>query len=419
MKTLKITSIIITIVLLCTMIGIVFIPLIWIGYFSMKKENDGKIKSLQKDIKSLQTEVDEFTKNELNNYIDSLDDEIINFTEFSSKELNKLEEREKSLKELIKGTNNKFIIKAQLTLDGNKTKGKMMQSNLGKLGVKAFEATAKESSAKVTAKNYQAKIKGLESKFNEINKNLDSSLIKLNKKLLEYAKTEVSLSLAKKQEKERLKLKEQEKRRRLKEQAEIDKEVMKEQKKIANEKMKVEKELARLQKMELNLQTNNVENDEIKELRKQIEAFKSKIEYLEEEDARQTKRKLGKSGYVYIISNPGAYGENYFKIGVTRRDNPIERINELHNAAVPFKWSTHAIIFSDDAFDLESKLHKHFDDKRVNKVNTRKEHFKVSLDEIKKVVSENYNDFVQWNFDYSETDEVIASGIKLSKNINN
>lgn len=103
-----------------------------------------------------------------------------------------------------------------------------------------------------------------------------------------------------------------------------------------------------------------------------------------------------KAGYVYIISNIGAFGENIYKIGMTRRLEPQERIDELGDASVPFKFDVHALIFSDDAPALEAALHKEFDDKKVNMVNSRKEFFSVTLDEIKKVVHDNHDKVVEF-----------------------
>ncbi|HFM9310345.1 TPA: GIY-YIG nuclease family protein, partial [Enterococcus faecium] len=98
-----------------------------------------------------------------------------------------------------------------------------------------------------------------------------------------------------------------------------------------------------------------------------------------------------RAGYVYVISNIGSFGEDIYKIGMTRRLEPMDRIKELSSASVPFEFDVHAMIFSEDAPSLETKLHNHFRKQEVNKINQRKEFFKVSLDEIEKVVLENYN----------------------------
>ena len=103
-----------------------------------------------------------------------------------------------------------------------------------------------------------------------------------------------------------------------------------------------------------------------------------------------------KAGYVYIISNIGAFGENVYKIGMTRRLDPSERIDELGDASVPFDFDVHAMIFSDNAPALEAALHKAFEHKKLNMVNHRREFFAVTLDEIKEVVRNNYNKSVEF-----------------------
>ncbi len=97
--------------------------------------------------------------------------------------------------------------------------------------------------------------------------------------------------------------------------------------------------------------------------------------------AQQTKR-----GYVYIISNIGSFGEDVYKIGLTRRLEPMDRIRELGDSSVPFGFDVHAMIFSEDAPGLENQLHKHFVTMQMNKVNYRKEFFRVNITHIKEEV---------------------------------
>ena len=97
-----------------------------------------------------------------------------------------------------------------------------------------------------------------------------------------------------------------------------------------------------------------------------------------------------RAGYVYIISNIGSFGENVYKIGVTRRLEPQDRVDELGDASVPFYFDVHAMIFSDDAPSLENALHKAFDNRRLNRINLRREFFHVTLSEIEDVVRRNF-----------------------------
>lgn len=94
-----------------------------------------------------------------------------------------------------------------------------------------------------------------------------------------------------------------------------------------------------------------------------------------------------RAGYVYVISNIGSFGEGVYKIGMTRRIEPMERVVELGDASVPFPFDVHAMIWSEDAPTLEAELHRTFDDRKVNAINGRKEFFRVTLDEVRTVLS--------------------------------
>ena len=134
------------------------------------------------------------------------------------------------------------------------------------------------------------------------------------------------------------------------------------------------------------LQAAKIQSDENvnnKELNNRIFELEEKLRAVQEireraiSMAQQTKR-----GYIYVISNIGSFGENIYKIGMTRRLDPFERVRELSSASVPFKFDVHTMIFSEDAPGLELELHKTFSEKRINQFNRRREFFKVTLDEI-------------------------------------
>ena len=112
------------------------------------------------------------------------------------------------------------------------------------------------------------------------------------------------------------------------------------------------------------------------------------MQEVEEQKEEIIKLQNGKAGYVYVISNLGSFGENRFKIGMTRRMDPMDRINELGSASVPFKFDVHSFIFSDDAVGLEHSLHERLNEKRTNKINLRKEFFDLSIDELETLVQE-------------------------------
>lgn len=132
------------------------------------------------------------------------------------------------------------------------------------------------------------------------------------------------------------------------------------------------------------------EQEMIKMLENRIQDLEKQLYDVKTKKEEVLKLQNGKAGYVYIISNMGSFGDNVFKIGVTRRLDPKERIDELSNASVPFKFDVHAYIFDADAVGLENALHKALDNKRVNKVNRRKEFFYCDIQELHQLVKKLY-----------------------------
>jgi hypothetical protein len=102
-----------------------------------------------------------------------------------------------------------------------------------------------------------------------------------------------------------------------------------------------------------------------------------------------SRAQMTKSGHVYIISNIGSFGDNIYKIGMTRRLEPLDRVKELGDASVPFEFDVHALVSSENAPELEYKLQEHFHDKRINLVNNRKEFFNVTINELESFAKEN------------------------------
>ncbi|WP_428308884.1 DUF4041 domain-containing protein [Lacipirellula sp.] len=129
---------------------------------------------------------------------------------------------------------------------------------------------------------------------------------------------------------------------------------------------------------------------------KQTAAMQALVHKLETQlsDALDRKAKaiaraqLTKSGHVYVLSNIGSFGEGVYKIGMTRRLEPLERVEELGDSSVPFYFDVHALIYSENAPQLENQLHRYFAARRVNKVNLRREFFRVTLAEIREAVKE-------------------------------
>lgn len=128
-----------------------------------------------------------------------------------------------------------------------------------------------------------------------------------------------------------------------------------------------------------------------------IKALEEKLHMLEKDKQNVFEREANtRAGYVYVISNIGSFGEDVYKIGMTRRLEPMDRVKELGDASVPFEFDVHAMIFSEDAPKLEAALHQNFRNQAVNKINSRKEFFKVSLKDIETVVRDNHDAVVEF-----------------------
>ena len=170
-------------------------------------------------------------------------------------------------------------------------------------------------------------------------------------------------------------------REQMRQEAEERKQLERERKKVEAEEQKYRQEIERIEQEMREAQGSELENlqnrlAEVNTLMGQVESKKEEIINLQN----------GKAGTVYIISNIGSFGENVFKVGMTRRLDPEDRVNELGSASVPFPFDIHSLIFSQDAPALETALHHELNDRRINKVNLRKEFFNVSAEELQQMV---------------------------------
>lgn len=183
-----------------------------------------------------------------------------------------------------------------------------------------------------------------------------------------------------------LKEKEKEEQRLIKEQIREEERARRDYEKAIKEAAKEEETLKKLmEKAKLQLQEANEQQ------RAEYEAKLIDLEKKLQDAEAKNQRALSmaqqtKSGHVYIISNVGSFGEDVYKIGMTRRLDPLDRVKELGDASVPFTFDVHSMIFSDDAPKLETELHKIFNTNQVNKVNPKKEFFKVNIKEIKEQI---------------------------------
>jgi hypothetical protein len=173
------------------------------------------------------------------------------------------------------------------------------------------------------------------------------------------------------QEKER----EREERERLREEQRVQKEMERERARLDKERQHYENALK-------TLQSGLGDQEAAARLEEQLAEVGRKIEDVDYRAANV------RAGYVYVISNLGSFGDRMVKVGLTRRLDPIERVRELGDASVPFKFDVHALFFSDDAVGIEAKLHERLADRRVNAVNKRREFFYATPLEVKEHLSE-------------------------------
>lgn len=270
-------------------------------------------------------------------------------------------------------------------VDGSAAKGrKMMNDNIKQI-LRSFNNECEAAINKIKYNNFPIIEKRIVKSFEQLNKLNKSNRLEISRTYLNFKLDELQLSYeyARKKEEEKEELREQ--RQREREEKALQKEIQS-QKKIIDKDIRHYQNMINELKQKLDKMTD--EQDK-KELENQIIEFYSKVTEKEEEKEELDYRTAHASaGYVYIISNIGAFGPDIFKIGVTRRLEPLERIGELSSASVPFKFDVHALIFSYQAYQLENELHEYFSEHRINKVNNRKEFFKVPIDMIEAKLEE-------------------------------
>lgn len=250
-----------------------------------------------------------------------------------------------------------------------------LQNILSTLSFGKIEDAVKNVRA-VTQRYYEVAVEGNQS----IAPTMKSFIAEIEFLFIETVKIEYEYYVKKEQAKEEQRaLREQ-----MKQEAEERKALELERKKIEREESKYDAEISQLSEKAASSSDESV----LVQLRARIAELEEQKQQVQEKKAQITNLENGKAGHVYVISNLGSFGDNVFKIGMTRRFEPMDRIHELGNASVPFEFDVHSLIFSQDAPSLETALHKRFNQQRVNKVNLRKEFFRVPIDQLEQAVLE-------------------------------
>lgn len=291
----------------------------------------------------------------------------------------KIEEVTNLQKEMIK-SKQAVISTTDWVVNGSKAEGKKLTNQSIRLVSRAFNNEVNVIIKNVSWRNFDASLARIEKAFFDINKFSESNNIHISVEYLKLKKEEMELVYE-----YQLKIQEQ------KEELAEAKRLIREEEKLQSDRLKAQKEEEKYAAL-----LKKAQQDLIKSTGKELDALNEKISQLsmQLEEAHQANERAismaqqTKSGFVYIISNIGSFGENVYKIGMTRRLEPLDRVKELSGASVPFVFDTHAMIYSKDAPGLEAKLHNRFSERRVNLANFRKEYFNVSLEEIEQEVSE-------------------------------
>ena len=253
-------------------------------------------------------------------------------------------------------------IESPYTLNDSASKGKAMQKTYGEGLIYALNAYLDSKEKSVTYYSLNKTIDAISKKFNMYQKKAENIGLSLNSDYvstrIDIMKLNLAIKQKEKEEKERIR----EEKRRMREEEKLAQEIAKIRASINADRLRYDKALGKA--------TTEQERQEIKNHLAEIDKREQDINYREQHS---------RSGWLYVIDTPAMPG--IVKLGCTRRIDPLQRVAELSSASVPFPFICRAVVFSDDVFDIETKIHNYFNDKRVNKENLHKEFFAITPNE--------------------------------------
>ena len=346
-----------------------------------KEEADYYVSSLKKDIETLKAELDAISQ-----------ETVVKMSQVGDYENLRSDEIKNKLT-ILKSEQDGAVRSGSAIVIASAVLNKKEITTQSKQILRCFNAECSNIIDAVTVKNVDGIRSKIQRSYDALNKIFASDGVQISKNYLSLKLEELSLvySYMVKEEEEK------EQRRAIKEQMMEEEKVRRE---IERAKQKIEKEETQFSNEVKKLMSymQKAKDDVEKQLYiGKIQELEEKLKSLQaDKDNVLEREKNTRAGFVYIISNIVSFGYSFFKIGMTRRLEPMDRIAELSSASVPFPFDVHAMIFAEDAPGLETTLHQHFDADRLNKVNPRKEFFRIDLDEIKKVVLENHNATVKF-----------------------
>lgn len=268
----------------------------------------------------------------------------------------------------------------QWTVGGSAREGARMARQNMKLVLRAFNGECEAALAKVAWNNITKMEERVHKAFDAVNKLGTVLQVSITEAFLHLKLDELRLT----HEYEEKRHEEQEEQRRIRE---LMREEEKAQREMEKAREEAEREEARFEKAleKARAEASRATGEQLQGLNERVQSLEAQLEEARKQKARAVSRaQLTKSGHVYIISNIGSFGEHVYKVGMTRRWEPLDRIRELGDASVPFPFDVHAMLYSQNAPELEAALHRFLAERRINLINARKEFFQVTLDEIER-----------------------------------
>lgn len=299
----------------------------------------------------------------------------------------RLEEIRSRQKEMIK-SETAASSSANWTVNGSAAEGRKQIKQTIRLMLRAFNGEADAAVAKVKYNNFSVMESRIRKAFETINNLAQVQQCRISQKYLSLKIDELFLAFEYQEKLQAEKEEQRQIREQMREEERALREIEKARADAEKEERRYEDALERARR-----EAETAVGESQQRLQSQIEELQAKLDEAQRMKERAiSQAQLTRSGHVYVISNIGSFGEDVYKIGMTRRLEPMDRIRELSDASVPFDFDVHAVIYADDAPALESALHRHFDRHRINRVNQRKEFFGVSIHEIAKVVREHHGE---------------------------
>jgi hypothetical protein len=280
------------------------------------------------------------------------------------------------------------------TFDNSLAKGRKMTDDLSKLMLRAYNAEADNSIRSLRAGNAETAKRRLEKSRDAIAKLGSMMEMRIAPAFHSLREEEIELTadwlMKKQEERER----ERDERAQLREERRVQQELDAERERLDKERALIQQTLAQLHR--------SGQSDA--DLEHRLLAIDDAIA---QNDFRAANIR---AGYVYVISNRGAFGPDVVKIGLTRRLEPLDRVSELSGASVPFRFDVHTIYFSEDAVTLETQLHRHFAARALNQANSRKEFFFATPAEVREVLLQKVGALLEFREDADATEYLQSVG---------